>query len=105
MNVTTAEAGLPGSEKTTFLSLVWPREPDDGSLMFVAGIVAKVVGLPGFMETRPKWIVPPNERSMVGLSRSSSPIDTPPVVMRRSTCVRACRRVDSSVSALFEGLC
>jgi hypothetical protein len=50
--------------------------------------VAKVVGLPGFMATRPKWIVPARERSIVGFRRSSSPIETPPVVIITSHCVK-----------------
>ena len=66
---------------------------------FAAGIVAKVVGFlcfcqlrtqgkkatdPGFMATRPKWIVPFNSRSMTGLSRSTSPILVPPVAITTS---------------------
>ena len=89
--MTRAEAGLPGREKMSFVSR-WgcacpcededeDEDEDDG----LKGIVANVVGFPGFMETRPKWMVPPRERSMVGLRRSSSPIDTPPVVIIMST--------------------
>lgn len=59
-----------------------------------------MVGLPGFMATRPKWMVPPRDRSMVGLRRSSSPIDTPPVVTMISTERMAARREASSVSGL-----
>ena len=35
-------------------------------LLFFTGTVAKVVGFPGFIDTRPKWIVPPRDRSIVG---------------------------------------
>jgi len=58
-----------------------------------AGIVANVVGLPGFMATRPKWMVPPRECWIVGLRRSSSPMETPPVVISTSTVGRAAVRV------------
>lgn len=70
--MTRADAGFPGNAKICFV------------ILFM-GIVAKVVGLPGFMATLPKWIVPFSDLSMVGLRRSSSPIDTPPVVMTTST--------------------
>ena len=93
-NVTTAEAGLPGREK---MSLEARDEVGEECLV---GMEAKVVGFPGFMETRPKWMVPARERSMVGLRRSSSPIETPPVVRMRSTFERAVRRVDSRAPGL-----
>ena len=70
---------------------------------YLVGMVAKVVGLPGFMLTRPKWIVPPRERSMVGLRRSSSPMETPPVVMMVSTRERAVRRAVSRAPGLWGG--
>jgi hypothetical protein len=66
--VTSADAGFPGNAKICFVP--WG-----------VGIVAKVVGLPGFMATLPNWIVPFNDLSIVGLRRSNSPIETPPVVM------------------------
>lgn len=73
------------------------RFPVVGSL---SGIVAKVVGLPGFIDTRPKWMVPPSFRSMVGLSKSSSPMETPPVVITTSTLANAERSFSSRVPAL-----
>lgn len=91
--MTIAEAGLPGRAKTSFEA----RVPLEGSL---CGMVAKVVGLPGFMFTRPKWIVPPRERSIVGFRRSSSPIETPPVVTIASTRRRAARKVSSRAPGL-----
>jgi hypothetical protein len=41
--------------------------------------VAKVSGLPGFMNTLPKWIVP--LASNKGFTQSLSPIDTPPATI------------------------
>ena len=67
------------------------------------GMEARVVGLPGFMETRPKWIVPPSERSIVGLRRSSSPMDTPPVVIRTSATRKLSRNLLSRCPALLHG--
>lgn len=90
---TTAEAGFPGREKMM-------RLVDRSPVLDLKGIVAKVVGLPGFMATRPKWMVPPKERSMTGLRRSSSPIETPPVVTMISTERIAVRREASRVSSL-----
>mmetsp|Transcript_38358 Transcript_38358/g.56370 ORF Transcript_38358/g.56370 Transcript_38358/m.56370 type:complete len:200 (+) Transcript_38358:247-846(+) len=43
-------------------------------------MVAKVRGLPGFIKTRPKWMLP--RFSSIGFTRSLSPIETPPVVTR-----------------------
>lgn len=94
--MTSAEAGLPGSEKIMQVSSS-PWE-------FLKGIVAKVVGLPGFMATRPKWIVPPRDRSMVGFRRSSSPMETPPVVTIMLTFSMASRRQDSRAPGLWIGV-
>jgi hypothetical protein len=91
--VTIADAGLPGRAKISFEVRVPVEE-------LLCGTVAKVVGLPGFMFTRPKWIVPPRERSIVGFRRSSSPIDTPPVVTIASTRRRAARRASSRAPGL-----
>ena len=88
-----ALAGLPGRLKTTFVL----RAPE----LSLKGTVAKVVGLPGFIETRPKWMVPPSERSSVGFSRSSSPMETPPEVMRTSVRRKASRIADSRAPGLF----
>lgn len=77
------------------------RLVDRSPVLDLKGMVAKVVGLPGFMATRPKWMVPPRERSMVGLRRSSSPIETPPVVTMISTERMAVRREASRVSGLW----
>ena len=89
-----AEAGFPGREKI----VLWVRVMV-GEECFV-GMVAKVVGFPGFIFTRPKWIVPPRARSMVGFRRSSSPIETPPEVMITSTFMSAERRVSSRAPGL-----
>lgn len=70
LNVTTAEAGFPGRANIHFV-----ESP--------TGTEAKVVGFPGLMATRPKWIVPFKCRSMTGFKRSEEPMDEPPVV--RST--------------------
>ena len=69
-------------------------------LVLGAGTVAKVVGFPGFIATRPKWMVPFSECWIVGLRRSSSPSETPPVVMRTSTLGKVEARVEKRVSAL-----
>ena len=66
--------------------------------------VAKVVGLPGFMETRPNRMVPPRERSIVGLRRSSSPMETPPEVTTTSTVRKAVRRCSSREPGLGRSL-
>ena len=61
-DVTNAEVGLPGSAKTNeFLNF------------------AKVVGLPGFILSLPKWMTPYLYKN--GFIKSRSPIDTPPVVI------------------------
>lgn len=100
--MTRAEAGLPGREKIGFDGCVRSRsegeDEETGN-----GIVAKVVGLPGFIETRPKWIVPLRLCSMVGFMRSSSPMDAPPVVTRTSALVRAAWRADSKSLELENG--
>eukprot|EP00047_Mylnosiga_fluctuans_P018474 m.71467 g.71467 ORF g.71467 m.71467 type:complete len:456 (-) comp7635_c0_seq1:636-2003(-) len=70
-NVTMHDTGFPGSAKTAMSRSC-------------AGSVAYVVGLPGFMLTRAKWIVAPSSASS-GLSRSFSPMLTPPDVMTAST--------------------
>lgn len=62
--VTMALTGLPGN----------PKNRQDPSS---EGMVAKVVGLPGFMNTLPKWIVPPSAFTDV-FTWSDSPMDTPP---------------------------
>jgi len=51
---------------------------------FVFGIVAKVVGLPGFILTLPKCIVPLKLRSITGFAKSAGPMDVPPVIRIRS---------------------
>lgn len=48
------------------------------------GMLANVVGFPGLIDTRPKWIVPSNRRSITGLKRSLDPIEVPPVVRSKS---------------------
>ena len=62
----------------------------------IRGTVAKVNGLPGFMRTFPKWTVPRFARS--GLTRSRSPIETPPEHIRtsQSSVDRALSRASSS---------
>ena len=75
--MTNAEAGFPGNAKIVFVC-------EDNE-----GIVAKVVGLPGFIATRPKCIVPFKDRSIVGFNKSNSPIETPPVVIITSTFCKA----------------
>lgn len=86
-DVTSADAGLPGKLNISLVVGV----PE----LSLRGTVAKVVGFPGFMETRPKCIVPPRDRSIVGLRRSSSPIETPPEVTMTSTLRKAPRRCSS----------
>ena len=86
-DVTSADAGFPGKLNISLLVSV----PE----LSLRDKVAKVVGFPGFMETRPKWIVPPRDRSIVGLRRSSSPIETPPDVTMTSTLRKAPRRCSS----------
>lgn len=82
-NVTSADAGFPGRANRNLRSS--PAFPlrflsDHGA----AGMLANVVGFPGFIATRPKWIVPSNRRSTTGLMRSLAPIDVPPVVRSKS---------------------
>ena len=62
----------------------------------IRGTVAKVNGLPGFIRTFPKWTVPRFARS--GLTRSRSPIETPPEQIRtsQSSVDRALSRALSS---------
>ena len=79
-------------------------ETGSPEVVVLRGTVAKVVGLPGFMETRPKWMVPLRERSMVGLRRSSSPIETPPEVTMTSTVRNASRRCSSREPGLGEAV-
>lgn len=79
LNVTSAEAGFPGSAKTGF------------EIPPAQGMVANVVGLPGLTVTRPKWIVPEKWRSITGLRRSVGPMDVPPVVSRMSAVSRPFR--------------
>lgn len=86
--VTSAEAGFPGSANMNFLPA------------FV-GMLANVVGFPGFIATRPKWIVPLNLRSITGLSRSLAPIDVPPVVKRISAVSRPCDMARTWASTLI----
>ncbi|RCI08497.1 hypothetical protein L249_8987 [Ophiocordyceps polyrhachis-furcata BCC 54312] len=62
--VTSADAGFPGREKMT-LDTRWPASS-------LKGMVANVVGLPGFIATRPKWMVPPRRRSMVHLAHGDA---------------------------------
>src|SRR5829696_3093716 len=62
---TRADTGLPGKLKTR-----------------VSPEVAKLNGFPGFMNTRRKWTWASSESS--GLTRSRSPMDTPPLVMTTS---------------------
>lgn len=93
-SVTSAEAGLPGREKM--------RQLLGSPMSVLKGMVAKVVGFPGFIDTRPKWIVPPKDRSMVGFRRSSSPMETPPVVTMTSTLRTASRRLDSNAFDLWK---
>jgi len=71
--VTVAETGFPGSPRTSFN---WSRRLQ----------VANVVGFPGFMFTRAKWISALNSDTSTCLSRSLSPIETPPVVTNKSHC-------------------
>ena len=59
--------------------------------VFLFGIVAKVVGLPGFMATLPKWIFPSRSCSITGFNRSVGPMDVPPVVKIRSAESRPSR--------------
>lgn len=110
-NVTSAEAGFPGKAKTrtlfsvsAFLSVSFEGVEKKPPMGFVGGTgtVAKVVGLPGFISTRPKWIVPPRERSRVGFRRSSSPMETPPVVIRTSISGRIAFKVVAKSCALKE---
>ncbi len=61
-----------------------------------------MVGLPGFIATRPKWILPERCRSMSGLSRSDSPILVPPVVMIRSASARPFCKAESVASTSSE---
>ena len=77
--MTRADAGLPGRENIG----VFP--PLEGSLF---GIVANVVGLPGFILTLPKCIVPSKLRSITGFSKSPGPMDVPPVVKIKSAVSR-----------------
>jgi hypothetical protein len=56
--VTRADAGLPGRAKKTLSRLaVPPGDDDDDEEEDGQGTVAKVVGLPGAIATRPKWIL------------------------------------------------
>eukprot|EP00760_Papus_ankaliazontas_P038070 PhM_4_TR8844/c0_g1_i1/m.55998 len=85
-----APAATPRSFRTTGTAKRWkhtkaltglPGRPIHTASLSAAsgrGIVANVVGLPGFMLTRPKWIVPPAPRT-APLTTSNSPIETPPV--------------------------
>ena len=52
-------------------------------LVWNDGMLANVVGFPGIVDTRPKWIIPLNRRSMTCLMRSLGPIDVPPVVRNK----------------------
>ena len=52
-------------------------------------IVANVVGLPGFIRTRPKCSVQSGICSNNGFTKSCEPIDTPPLVTNISTCCKA----------------
>jgi hypothetical protein len=78
-NVTSAEAGFPGSAK---IGIVW--------FPAAFGIVANVVGFPGFIFTRPKCMVPLKFLSITGLSKSEGPIEVPPVVIRMSAASMPC---------------
>lgn len=84
-----AHAELPGSEKPTF-SLSSPARDSNGTVL-------NMVGLPDFILTRPTCVVPPSCRSMVGISKSTFPIETPPEVLMTSTRPMAARIVYSIV--------
>jgi hypothetical protein len=55
--VTRADAGLPGRAKKTLSRLAVPPGDDDDDEEDGQGTVAKVVGFPGAIATRPKWIL------------------------------------------------
>ncbi len=71
-NVTRADAGFPGRANKGFVT------PP------VVGMVANVVGFPGLIVTRPKWMVPLKFRSITGFNKSVGPMEVQPVVIRIS---------------------
>ena len=72
--VTRADTGLPGSAKSQRFSLPFSSLSKDP-----ASSVAKVVGFPGFMWSRPKRTVPRSADSRTALAWSARPTDAPPV--------------------------
>lgn len=68
--VTKQLTGFPGRPKKRVFFI--------SPLLRLESIVANVVGFPGFIFNLPKWIVPND--SNIGLTRSASPILTPPDV-------------------------
>lgn len=66
-NVTSAEAGFPGKAKNTFFLGLGELATSDSEVD--TGIEAKVVGFPGAIDTRPKWIVALKVCSKRGLSK------------------------------------
>lgn len=90
-NVTSAEAGFPGSANK---GLRTSAEPG-------TGIVANVVGFPGLTLTRPKWMVPFRVRSMTGFNKSLAPMEVPPVVMSASARSKPCLMISTWASILL----
>jgi hypothetical protein len=69
LNVTSALAGLPGRAKNSLVvASGWPSEEGNGT-------EANVVGLPGAIDTRPKWIVAPNACSSRGCGMNVHAVD------------------------------
>ena len=84
-----ADTGLPGSPKA--------RQAPPPAL----GTVAKHVGLPGFMNTRPKCCVP--SCASDGATKSRSPMLTPPLDMTTSQAAHT-RCKAASVSSILSGM-
>ena len=65
--------------------------------------MAKVNGLPGFMKTRRTWTLTPVSSPISALTRSNSPIETPPLVTTTSLAAirssRSARRGSRSSGA------